>query len=316
MHAPTYIAGIDIGGTNIRCALAHTHHPDQILAFRQWDTPVPAEPHGLVATIAAQLEACIAEAGIGHADLLAAGCAAPGITDADAGIVHLATNLNWSEVPLAQLLERHLGIPTFVENDVRAAAMGEYHYGAGRGCSSLVYYTVSTGVSAGIVIDGRPVRGHHHGAGELGFFVPDPALLDRDWSPNGCLELTSAGIGLARSWVPQVDRQHATVTAEDVFEAAAAGDEAAATLVDRATDQLAQTALALCCILDPQVLVLGGSIALHVPQVAARMRQVLGAHLPVSIPVTVSALGDRSPLVGALSLAHRHTHAPVTSTAL
>ena len=195
------IAGIDIGGTNVRCALAQIETPGQILVRRIAKTPADGGVEPVLSIIADGLERCLKEAGYGWEALAAVGCVVPGITDAARGVVIEVANLpGWQHIPLTSLLERRFGRPAVVENDVNAAALGEFAYGAGQGCHSLVYLTVSTGVAAGIVVEGRLLRGYHHAAGELGYFIPDPVHLGKNWEPSGCLELTSAGIGLAHAW--------------------------------------------------------------------------------------------------------------------
>ena len=240
---------------------------------------------------------------LGQKSVCAVGCAAPGMTDAQKGIVLDAANLpGWVNVPLASLLANNLGVATFVENDVNAAALAEAATGAGRGCHSVVFMTISTGVAAGIVVEGQLVRGAHHSAGELGNIVPDPRHLDQDWAPNGCLESTAAGVGLASSWLANTGDQ---LSSEQIFGLADAGNAAAERLVARATDYLAQAALALGSILDPERLILGGAIGLRQPRVSKRIDAVLRSALPAPPEVVPAALGDHAPLVGALMLAAR-----------
>lgn len=299
--APALIAGIDIGGTNLRCAIAAMDAPTHFLAWRTVETPSGHDLDAFFDVVAAEVAACREEAGVGDAPLAAVGCAAPGVLDAAAGVVRVAWNLNWRDVPLAARLAQHLGAPAAVENDVRAAALAEYRYGAGAGTRSLVYLTVSTGVAAGIVVEGKLLRGSHHAAGELGRFVPDRDHLDQDWAPNGCLELSAAGVGLAQTW--RLQTGNPDVTAADVFAAARAGNTAAATLVARAADYLAMAAVAVGTVVDPEVLVLGGSIAQHEAVVAERIQRVASATLAYPFKVVPARLGGDAPLVGALALA-------------
>ncbi len=298
------IAGIDIGGTNVRCALAQIEAPGQILARRSAKTPADGGVEPVLSVITDGLERCLNDAGYGWDGLAAVGCVAPGITDAAKGVVIDVANLpGWRNIPLAELLERRFGRPAIVENDVNAAALGEFAYGAGQGCHSLVYLTVSTGVAAGIVVEGRLLRGYHHAAGELGYFIPDPVHLGKNWEPSGCLELTSAGIGLAHAWADLRGGPATSDRAIEVFDAARAGDADAVALVNRAADYLAQAAIAIGNLIDPERLVLGGSIAQHQAVITNRIRDVVETTLLFPPDVVHAALGGDAPLIGALTLA-------------
>ncbi len=301
------IAGVDIGGTNVRCAVAGLADPSRILSRRSIRTPAVAEPRTLVEMISQQIDLCLSEAGLTRETLTSVGCAAPGITDAEAGVVISAANLEgWRDVPLARLLEERFGVPAAIENDVCAAALGELKYGAGsmkEDCRSLVYMTISTGVSAGIIVDGKPLRGAHHFAGELGYFLPDPAHIGKDWGINGCLELTAAGVGITQQWATRRGNTTTDFSAADVFAAAQAGDDEAAKIIERASNYLAQAAVSLCVIIDPEIFVLGGGIAENEPRLVARISEVVKTTLPYAPPVVKAALGGDSPLIGALALA-------------
>ncbi len=223
------------------------------------------------------------------------------MTDEQRGIVLDAANLpGWVEVPLADLLQSRLKVPVRVGNDVNAAAIAEATCGAGLGCRSLVYMTISTGVSAGVVIGGQLIEGAHHSAGEIGNIIPDPVHLDRDWKPNGCLERTAAGMGLAEQWTAITG---SSADAEQVFEAASRGNPDAERLVRRAEDYLAQAAVAIGSIIDPDRLILGGSIGLSQKRVTDRIQTVLRSALPCPPMVVTAALEHDAPLIGALLMA-------------
>ena len=217
------------------------------------------------------------------------------------GVVLEAANLpDWINVPLSSLIEVRLNVRCAAINDVNAAALAEYSTGAGQGSSVVVYLTVSTGVAAGIVVNGTVLEGAHHCAGELGNLVPEPAFLGGDHRPNGCLEQTAAGMGLARVWE---ERTGTAATAEEIFDAAKQGNPTAVWLTQRAADYLAQAAIALGSILDPDCLIVGGSIGMHQPMIRAHMQAAMERALPCPPRIDVPALGHDAPLIGALLVA-------------
>lgn len=300
------IAGVDIGGTNMRIAVATIQQPEVVLAHYVVRTPVDSGPAQYLDLIEAGLSSCLAELRLASDALTGIGCTVPGITDGPNGIALFVSNLKeWDGYPVADNLQQRLGIKAVVDNDVNAAALGEYWYGSGKGCHSLVYMTVSTGVAAGIVIEGRLLRGVHHAAGELGFLIPDRKYIGKDWNPNGCLELTSAGVGLVHQWQLVQNGAAKEASAIDVFEAANAGDQNAHQIVAKASDYLAQTAVAICTVIDPEFLVLSGSIAQHQPFVLNRIREVVKETIPYAPDVVLSTLKGDAPLIGALALIAR-----------
>src|SRR5579875_1850876 len=114
------------------------------------------------------------------------------------GVVIDAPNLpNWRNVPLQQHLEDRFGFPVSIENDVDLAAVGETFHGAGKGLSDVALVAIGTGIGAGIVIDGKLVRGKAGTAGEIAFLVPDPAMLDTSYGAKGALESVAAMPALA-----------------------------------------------------------------------------------------------------------------------
>ena len=298
------LAGVDIGGTSTRCAIAKRNAPDQIL-----HTCMQATPHsGVSDTLDCAIELLkrnLAQVD-GTCDVLALGCVAPGMADVRRGVILEAANLpNWTDVPLQDLLEQRLPLKVTIANDVNAATLAEALTGAGKGQSPVIYVTVSTGVAAGIVINGSIVHGAHYCAGEISNMIVERASLDKDWGTNGCLELTAAGVGLATAWARQKGGEVHARRAVEVFEAADSGDAFAMSLVNQMRDCLAQAALAIATVLDPSQIILGGSIGLKRPAIAERMKEVLQASLLYPPEVIPAALGEEAPMIGALHLASK-----------
>jgi len=294
-----FIAGIDIGGTRTRCALARRDKPHEIT--RKASVATPQQGPGAVLDL---VEYIIRDKLAVEEPLCGIGCVAPGMTDTQSGVVLEAANLNnWVNVPLVAELEKRFQAPAAIENDVNAAAIAEARLSVSTEMSPVVYVTVSTGVAAGIVINGKILQGANYSAGEIGSIIPSPKYLDHDWQPNGCLEQLAGGIGLAAQWANIQGTAASTTSALELFQAADAGDAKAAALVDKATDYLAQAIVALVCVLDPEIVILGGSIGLARPEIAERVRQTLAKSVPHVPSVLPSCLGDDAPLLGSLILA-------------
>src|SRR5205814_6760034 len=175
--------------------------------------------------------------------------------------------------PLGPRLAAHFGVPVFVDNDVNALALAEWLFGAGRGARSLVVLAPGTGFGAGIVLDGRLVRGMAGFGGELGH---TPVKFDGPpcWcGGRGCLALYASGRGIAESARARV-AGHAdaellraaggnpqAITAPLVFRAAAHGDPVAASVVDEACQALGAALGTVVNGLNPEVVVITGGVA-------------------------------------------------------
>lgn len=242
--------------------------------------------------------AALAATGASLRDLVAVGCSAPGPLDHRTGVVHVAPNIpGFVEIPLAARLGEGLaGVPVFVDRDTVMAAIGEGTVGAAKGARHFVYLTVSTGLGGAIVTDGRMVRGATNTAGELGHF---PVGLDRSvrcrCGSFGCAEAYAAGSYLAAAY--GVD------DASVVFAQAAAGDARAWALVSRAEAALENLAVGIVNALNPERIVVGGSVAEHEPQhVLEPMRRAIAERafaVPrAAVALVPSALGSDVSLVG------------------
>src|SRR5258708_23764889 len=120
----------------------------------------------------------------------------PGIVDSQSGVVHLAPNLAWKDVPLAKLLAEQFQVPVYIGNDSNLAAVGEHRFGLARDVEDLIIVKIGTGIGAGILAGGRVVHGSNDGAGEVGH-VPFPPLNDVCiCGQRGCLETMVSWWGL------------------------------------------------------------------------------------------------------------------------
>jgi glucokinase len=298
------LAGIDLGGTNVRVGVAYPDAPERPTAVRSGRTPRSAGVDVVIDVMDQLLGACLADVGAAAADIVALGCAVPGIVDTGTGTVVDAANLEgWRDIPFKEQLYRRFTVPCAIENDVNAAALAEYLFGAGHGCESLVFMTVSTGVAAGIVVSGRLLRGAHNAAGEIAYIIPEKLLLESTWGHSGCLEESAAGMGLAKAWSEFKSVPYDPNLAREVLSSAREGDAEANKLVEQSADYLALAALAVCTVVDPEVLVLGGSIARNAPTISERIASLVRNTILFPPEVRMAELDGEAPIVGALSLA-------------
>lgn len=252
------IVGLDIGGTKTAVLLVD-RQGDPLSAIVR--PTVTSNPEKLVDGVVAAVKEALEIARIDSNQIAGIGVAVPGLVDPIKGIVELAVNLNLRSYPLGQALSIALGAPTFLENDVRTAAMGAYQYVKRQEpIQHLAYLSVGTGIAAGVILEGRLYRGAHGMAGEIGhvIFEPDGPACGCDMP--GCLEAVASGTAIARMGQEFLLETNGPVTAEIVYEAARKGHEEACGIVRQVSLYLARAIQLLIMTYDVEKVVLGGGV--------------------------------------------------------
>jgi glucokinase len=302
-----YLIGVDIGGTNLRVALAGME--GNILARTSSRTTDVRDAHLIVAKIRQCVDQLLQDAGVAREAVAAIGAGAPGVTNAETGIV-IATSylLGWRDIPLKAMLEEALNVPAAVDNDVNLAALGESFFGAAAGVPNFVFLAVGTGVGAGIVLKDELFQGSAWTAGEVGYMlVPGAPQEPVELGKPGALESVVGGEGLRLQWLslwnPEETKLPGNLTATQVFDGAIAGDALANSVLDRAAHALACTIFNITLILNTPLFVLGGSVGLH-SALRDRTQKVVDAHARLLRPeIVLSSLGSDAQLMGAIRLA-------------
>ncbi len=312
-----HLLGIDIGGTKLVVALGDADgRPLSEARVEDW---AQGSAERDFERLVAEVTALLARAGVRATDVRGVGVSAPGPLDPVAGVVIQTPNLpGWLDFPLRERLARALGIPVRIENDANAAALAEWRHGAGRGARSLVYLTMSTGVGAGLVRDGRLWRGHHFQAGEIGHMPIEPGGRLCGCGMRGCLEAYVGGASLAARLREDVAAgvapalrelsggDPARLSARLWTRAIREGDPYSLRLRDEFVGRLAHGLAALVMILDPERIALGTIVRenpdLFLDPVRAALRERIWE--PVrGVEVVAAALGPRLPAYAALSVA-------------
>jgi glucokinase len=264
-HDRDLLVGVDVGGSKIAVLVV-----DGDLEIRgRLVVPTPVgSPDTAADHIAATVAAALETAGVGVERVAAVGVGVPGRVDPDNGVVSLAVNLGWQRLPLRDQLERRLGVPCAIENDVRAAAAGIRERRLLGEVEDFVYLSVGTGISAGVVLGGQLYRGTRGLAGEVGHIVVVADGPVCSCGLRGCLEMLASGPAIARLADDAIrsGRQSTlatcpTITAIDVHAAAATGDALAAEIVADAGRALARAIHGLVMTYDVERVIVGGGVA-------------------------------------------------------
>ncbi len=266
------ILGIDLGGTKIASAVVDDR--GATLSRDEVSTPADEGTEAVIETLLKSGRRALDRAGISIDDLASIGIGAPGLVNAATGIVHTSPNLpGWRDVPLRDLLDRAFGNKVFVINDAKAAAVGEFHFGAGRGCRHFIYTTLSTGIGGGIVIDGQIYTGATGMAGEIGHMVIDDEGPLCSCGNHGCWEMLASGTALAREARRRIESGASTIMLDKVggeidkidarlvHGAAIEGDALAVELIKRTAYYIGVGLANIVNIFNPERIVIGGGLA-------------------------------------------------------
>ncbi len=275
----------------------------------------------------------------GRQSLVGAGIGASGLVDPDTGVNVLAPNLGWRGVPLREAFGRHLNLPVFVDNNVRAMALAESMFGAGRGVNNLAFVYGRIGVGAGFVLNGELYRGSRAGAGEIGHMTAIPAGGAPCRCGNtGCLETLVSEPEILRQARVLAGRAPESLLAaylnappgadgspdppiERVFAAARAGDREAQALLNERAYYMGTALANLINLINPEMIILGGLFAmgqdLLLPQIEETMRRRSFAGLGETVQLRVTSFGREVGVIGAAALAldtffYRQDALPVT----
>jgi len=252
--------------------------------------------------------------------LVAIGVSFGGPVDAARGLVRLSHHVpGWEDVPLRDRLEAEFGAPAAVDNDANVAALGEWRRGAGQGCNSVLYVTVSTGVGGGWVLEGRIWGGADGMAGEIGHVLVRPGGAACDCGRTGCLEAEASGRAIARAARLRLAANASAgerlrelaggdseaITAMHVAQAAAAGDELAQSVLDEAARMLGTGLGAAVNLMNPEKIVLGGGVTKAGERWWRIVRETARAYIlpQARLEIAPAALSDDAPLWGASALA-------------
>ena len=247
----------------------------------------------------------------------AAGATVPGLVDHDSGVCVLAPNLGWRDFALRDALTEELHVPVVVNNHTQAAAVAEGRLGAARGVRSYVWVYVGRGVGSGVVIDGRIFYGRSGFSGEIGHcpVVEDGPLCA--CGRRGCLEAVASTMAIGRAVEEAIARKETTtlrpngagIDAAVLAAAAAEGDAVAARILAQIGERLGRGISFLLNVLNPEMIVLGGSVAAAGEALLREVRASVARHalLPHGVAIVPSALGDKAELTGAVLLAMEQT---------
>lgn len=322
--------GLDFGGTKIAVGLVALDGPEQqpaagacggaVFSRRQLGTHEAGDGEPLLARVAALAEQACAAAGVRPRDVQGVGLALPGPIDPSTQRLLAAADLpGLVGFPIVDFFARRWRRDwsgwARADNDANAAALGEALYGAGRGSRVVCYFTVSTGIGGGVVVDGRLFRGASGQAAEFGHLklrADGPPCFCGD---RGCLEALASGRAIGRrareaaagaAGGGLLGENPAGLTAERVADAARRGDPLACQVWGQAMADLGAGVATIVNLFNPEVVIIGGGVSRSADLLLPAVRQVVAERAMRGSArvarIEVAALGEDVGIVGAAAL--------------
>ena len=294
--------GVDFGHSHLRVAVSDL--ASTILADRTRPLDTDHDAYEGLDMAAELVVETLADAGVAKENVIGAGMGLPGPIDQSDGTVGSSAILpGWIGMTAAAEMQKRLDIPVMVDNDANLGALAEAAFGAGRDAGDLVYLKVSSGIGAGLILNGRLYRGSAGLAGELGHVLVSPDGIVCRCGNRGCLE-TVAGTG---ALVDLLRRSHGDdITIEGMLEAAREGDAGCRRVIHDAGRALGSVAATLLNVLNPEMVIVGGHLAAAGDVLLDGLRESISrAALPETsrhAEVVLGVLGERAHVLGALAL--------------
>lgn len=309
-----YRLGIDLGGTNIVAGIVDENYNIISTAKRKTNCPRPsAEIADDI--VAAALEA-IKKANITVDDISEAGIGAPGDIDVKNGIILLADNLDFVNVPIVAMLKERMGIKFNIQNDANSAAYGEYIAGAGKGTGNFIMLTLGTGVGGGVVINGKIYAGFSNKGAELGHSVIDINGEMCSCGRRGCLEAYASATALIKQTKAAMEQNRDSLLWEicnndigavdglTAFDAMRKGDPTAKQVVDKYIFYVSAGIVDNIYVFEPEVICIGGGISgegdsLILPILENVKKQIPSFNPETDTKIKIAELGNNAGIIGA-----------------
>src|SRR6202165_2379750 len=251
------VVGIDFGHSHVGVAVADIAH--NVLAERGSDLNVNHRAREAFDTATRMVGEVLTEAGVERKSVIGAGIGIPGPVDRARGTAGSASILpGWTGLRIGSEMRDRLALPVEIENDANLGALAELTWGAGRECTTFAYIKVATGIGAGLVIDGRLLRGASGTAGEIGHTTLDESGVLCYCGNRGCLETVAGGpaiinlVGLVDGEVPTLSR---------IGELAVAGDVRCRRAIADAGHEIGVAVAGLCNLINPERVIVGGLLS-------------------------------------------------------
>lgn len=307
-----YVIGVDLGGTKISTAISTLD--GKIVSQTVIPTNAIDGEEPVLRRILQTIEEVLDLAQVTPQEVQAIGIGSPGPLDAKNGTIITTPNLPFRNYNVVAPIKEKFGIPVYLDNDANVAAIGEFMFGAGKGKQNIVYFTVSTGVGGGAVLNGQAYRGNTSNALEIGHMTVNAHGPRCNCGNIGCLEAIASGTAIGKKGreavLTKVEtslRNYQEITSYEVFVEAKKGDEVAKEIVDNAMNYLGIGVANAISIFDPEMVIIGGGVSKVGDILFDTVKKVVNKRcfksMAEACEIVPAGLGVDAGVVGAVALA-------------
>lgn len=312
-----YKIGVDLGGTNIVAGVVDEDY--RIVGRGIAKTLRTRSREEIIDDIKEAIRTAMGYARVEISDISSIGIGTPGTVNRADGVIEYASNLDFENVPMKEIMEEEFKIPVYLENDANCAALGEAVAGVGNGVDDFIAVTLGTGVGAGIVLNGQILHGCNDAAGEIGHTV---IVADGERCPcgrRGCWEAYASATALIRQTKDKMSKHFDTimwdicngnireVNAETAFQAMRDGDTAAREVINKYVYYLSVGIVNIINTFQPKILCIGGGIGNEGEELLAPIRYYVNnehysIHAKNQTIICSAVLGNDAGVIGAALL--------------
>jgi len=278
------VIGIDLGGTKVNVGLVEN---GEIIRSKKQLLPANSKDEWDVINLIIELTKEVIKDDV----ITGIGIGVPSILDRENGIIHEVQNIpTWKEVHLASILKKEFNVSVFMDNDANCFALGEYHFGKGKGCENLVGLTLGTGMGSGIITNNQLMGDANGGSGEFGMI---PYL-------DGVIEDYCSG---------KFFKNVLKVNGEEIFKAAKNGDKEALIAYENFGEHLGNAIKTVLYAIDPEKIIVGGSIVASSQYFDAGLKKCLSTFVYKKTLESIEIIYSNNPniaILGAAALTFRN----------
>jgi glucokinase len=296
-----YTIGVDVGGTNIKIGLVNAQ--GHIVGRHSFGTQnYSQKPQDLIRAILEAVEFLMSKHKIVRKDLAGIAFGLPGLVDPHKGIVKFLPNIpKWKNIPLKKIVEKHLKIPAFLENDVNMITLGEWKFGAGKGYANMMCVTLGTGVGGGLIFNNALYRGEGFVAGEIGHMPLNEKGPACSCGGYACFEQYVGN----KVTVPQVRKlfHNNKIAFPDIYPLAVAGNKKALKFWQDVGTHVGNGLVGVVNLLNPRLIIIGGGVSNNLRFMIKTIEDIIQKRaMPVQskmVKIVRAKLGDDAGIIGA-----------------
>ncbi len=313
-----FVLGVDVGVSKVTVVVSDL---EATIIAQRTRSLINIPGHQVITIMTETIKQVITISGITMDRFLGLGLGMHGLVDAKSGILLFAPNFNLRHIMLKDILEERFGIPAWIDNDVRAMALGESWFGNGRGTQNFIFLNVGMGIGAGIVFNREVYHGVSQSAGEIGHttVVEEGPLCN--CGNRGCLEVLAAGPAIARRAIEAMEQGNQSslmeaglsvkeLTALDVYLKARNGDPLCLNLMKETGKYLGIAIANMLNLLNPEKVIIGGGVSKAGELLLAPLKETVSKRaleVPLSVAqIELSSLGNQAGAIGATVLVLRN----------